>query len=189
MKKRTFEPFVFFGLFLYIYDYYLNAYFNHVGNSRWDTAKGYPIPRQKKTRIKTTNKLTPAPSRSTSASKKQLLLEVGGSVQDGTYALAKALMRSTVAFRSFHSVSRPRSTRSLCRKSFHFQCSGDPIRHTSASDSVGRSDRLLRQTSGAVQWNRSWNDFVGSLHTLPVATDRISRLSKKWMGALTLTCA
>ena len=41
------------------------------------------------------------------------------------------------------------------------------------SDSVRRSDQLLRVTKGADQWNQRIRDFSGPLHWFPVATDRI----------------
>ena len=45
------------------------------------------------------------------------------------------------------------------------------------SDSVQRSDQLLRGTSGADPLNQSMRDFMGPLHWFPVATDRIAGLS------------
>ena len=44
---------------------------------------------------------------------------------------------------------------------------------------VVRSNQLLGETSEADQWNRPWNDFIGSLQWSPVAKDRISRLNQK----------
>ena len=51
------------------------------------------------------------------------------------------------------------------------------------SDSVSRSDVLLRKTSGADQWNQFKTDLTGSLRWFPVGTDRISWL-RKWIRAL-----
>ena len=51
------------------------------------------------------------------------------------------------------------------------------------SDSVSRSDVLLRKTSGADQWNQFKTDLTGPLRWFPVGTDRISWL-RKWIRAL-----
>ena len=57
------------------------------------------------------------------------------------------------------------------------------------SDSVMRSDQLLRETSGADQRKHlPLNDFLGSLHWLPIATDRITRLSQKVDKGLCVLC-
>lgn len=47
------------------------------------------------------------------------------------------------------------------------------------SDSVVRTDQLLRETSEVDRWKWSWTDFIGPLSWFPVATDRIERLSQK----------
>ena len=46
-------------------------------------------------------------------------------------------------------------------------------------DLVWRSDRLLREISGADQWNHVSFDFIGPTYWFPVATDWIIGLSLK----------
>ena len=47
------------------------------------------------------------------------------------------------------------------------------------SGSVVRFDQLIRETSGADQWNPFKTDFIGPLRWFPVATDLIVGLSRK----------